>query len=227
MEIAQLVLEYIKVLVWPIIAIAIVLLFRKQLNVILLRLQKADLPGGLSINFREEIEEAKQLSKKVETAPPPEKSRGVPTIPLTEANARMIAVGLQPSPSGLDLSYYRDLVAQDPNLALAGVRIEVDVLARNLAKGFGIKIDSRDSGAMLLRKLYDSGAISTDQMRLTQKVLQLANAAIHGRTVSSEEAEEVLAVASVLVDDYLSWLSWGFGGDWEPGIRNLSGADDR
>jgi len=47
---------------------------------------------------------------------------------------------------------------QDPSVALAGLRIEIDVLARTLAKGFRVPIDDRDSGGRLIRRLYDAGA---------------------------------------------------------------------
>jgi hypothetical protein len=220
MEIAKLVLEYLRVLEWPIFALVIALLFRNQLSGILGKLRKADLPGGVSLDFNQEIKEAKTLSQQVvrqiETTPVPESRRLMPGVPLTEANARMISVGLQPSPSGLDMSYYRTLASQDPNLALAGLRIEIDVLARNLAKGFGVSVDARDSGARLIRKLRDAASITTQQMELTLKVLKLCNVAIHGRPVSREEAEEVIDVASVLTDQYLRWLSWGFDDGWKP-----------
>jgi len=58
----------------------------------------------------------------------------------------MIHLGLRPSPSGLDMSYYRSLADQDPNVTLAGLRIEIDILARNLAKGFNVSVNDRESG---------------------------------------------------------------------------------
>lgn len=219
MEIAKLILEFVKVLVWPILAITIVIVFRSQLGAVLWRLRKADLPGGLSLDFNQEIQEAKTLSQQVTqqvAAEHPESKKLIPSIPLTEANARMLELGLRPSPSGLDISYYRNLVAQDPNLALAGLRIEIDILAKNLAQGFNVNTDPHDSGTRLLRKLRDAGAITNEQMELGLKVLRLCNAAIHGRTVSREEADAVIDVAGVLMDQYIRWLSWGFKDGWKP-----------
>lgn len=220
MEIAKLVLEYIKVLVWPTFIIIGVLLFRSQLSAILWRLRKADLPMGVSLDFQQEIREAKNLSQQVaqQVEPPnlPEEKKQRPSIPMTEANARMIALGLQPSPSGLDMTYYRNLAAQDPNIALAGLRIELDVLAKNLARGFKIEINARDNGTRLLQKLRDLGAITMEQFQLAQRVLRLCNAAIHGQTVSHEQADDVIDIANVLRDQYLRWLSWGFDDNWQP-----------
>lgn len=210
MDMARLVLEYIKALIWPSLIITLVVIFRRQLKRIFARLRRASLPGGISVDLQEEIQEAKQLSEKVEATPPPEDKEKIPVIPTTEANKRMIELGLQPSPSGLDFSYYRNLAIQDPNVALAGLRIEFDIVARNLAKGFNVKFSERDSGARLLHKLYDASAITADQMHLSQMLLQFCNEAIHGRTVSREEANAVIEIADVLADQYLSWLSWGF-----------------
>src|SRR4051812_10808728 len=99
MEIAQLVLEYAKVLIWPIVVIIVVAMFRIQLSAKIRRLQKAELPMGVSLDFQEELQEAKSLSKQVEKST--ENEARQPTMPLTKANAKMIQLGLQPSPSGL------------------------------------------------------------------------------------------------------------------------------
>ncbi|MEO0457553.1 MAG: hypothetical protein AAF152_13380 [Cyanobacteria bacterium P01_A01_bin.114] len=133
MEIAKLVLEYLKVLAWPLVILSIVLIFRRQIESLIKRLEKADLPGGVSISLRAEILEAKKLSEQVIAEPPPPKAKGLKKLPLTEANLRMLQLGLQPSPSGLNVNYYREIAETEPNLALAGLRLEVDVLARNLA----------------------------------------------------------------------------------------------
>jgi hypothetical protein len=123
METAKLILEYIKVLAWPLVVLVIVFIFRRQIESIVKRLEKADLPGGVSLSLRAEILEAKRISEKVIAEPPPPQSRGVASLPLTEANKRMLELGLQPSPSGLNIDYYRDIATNDPNLALAGLRL--------------------------------------------------------------------------------------------------------
>lgn len=101
-------------------------------------------------------------------------------------------------------------------MAWAGLRIEIDILARNLAKGFKVQYDDRDSGIRLVRQLYQGDALTDEQMQLTVKVLQLCNAAVHGTPVSREQAEEVIGIDDVLATQYLSWLSWGFADGWMP-----------
>ena len=216
MEIAEIVLEYIQTLVWPAVVLTVTVLFRDPLTAMLQRLRGADLPGGVSLDFEQDIREAQKLSRDVQDAPPPKESHGRPSIPLTEANARMISLGLQPSPSGLNLEYYRNLAEQDPNIALAGLRMEVETLARNLATGFKVPFSKRDSAGSLLRKLLKRHAITVQQSELGQKILQLCNRAVHGTTVSREASNAIIDVAEVLREQYIAWLSWGFDDDWKP-----------
>jgi hypothetical protein len=114
------------------------------------------------------------------------------------------------------MNRYFDLAQQDPNLALAGLRMEVEILARNLARGFKLDISPRDSAGVLLRRLLDRNAITADQYGLAQQIVRLCNAAVHGTRVSREEAEAVIDAAKVLAKDYLAWLSWGFADGWTP-----------
>src|SRR5229473_3507434 len=146
MELARLVLDFTKALVWPLVVVAMALLFRKELVAALTRLREAKLPGGVSLSFEAELTEAKRISAKVKEAPPPDQAKLTqqPPVPRSRANARLLQLGLSPSPSGLDLSYYRALAARDTNLALAGVRIELEIAARNLSKGFKVEVDPKE-----------------------------------------------------------------------------------
>jgi hypothetical protein len=221
MEVTKLILEFVKALAWPVTALILALVFRAPLRAILSRLRKAGLPGGLSIDFQEQILEAKQLSEKVEAQPPRVDRPKPPAIPLTEANARMISVGLRPTASGLDMDYYRGIAQNDPTLALAGLRMELEVLANNLAVGFKLAPQNKEPLSSLLSRLKASDAITSEQLQLTRKILSICNQAIHGRTVTREEAEEVIDAGRVLTQHYLNWLSWGFSDNWKPKANSL------
>lgn len=218
MELAKIIVQYIEVLIWPLIVLIVLILFRAQIAGMFSRMRKADLPGGISIEtFPEEIKEAKAISAEVkEEKPPSESIQSRRAIPLTEANARMLNLGLAPSPSGLELSYYRVLADQDPALALAGLRIEVETMLKNLAKGFEVPIGERDSASIITRKLREKSAITIRQADLVSAVIKLCNAAVHGLKVTASQAEEILDIAAVLRDQYIAWLSWGFPDDWKP-----------
>lgn len=213
---ASVVLNYIQALIWPAIVLIGLLAFREPLTAMLQRLKGADLPGGVSLDFNQEMRDAEILAREVAKAPRKQPDAATPTLPITQANARMMSLGLQPTTSGLDMRYFIELAQQDPNLALAGLRMDVETLARNLAKGFNVDISPRDSAGLLFRRLHEADAITSDQHRLAQKVIRLCNAAVHGTRISKEEADTVIDIAGVLAQDYLEWLSWGFSDEWTP-----------
>ena len=216
MEIAKLLLEYIKALAWPVTVLALSFYFHSEIKKVLARLRKAVLPGGLTVDLQEEVHEVKELSEKVESAELPGDRKRPPGIPKTEANARMIQLGLRPSPSGLDLSYYREIAERDPILALAGLRIELETWFRNVAQGFKVDTKPYDSMNRVLARLRDASAVTPDQVMLARRVLSFCNQAIHGGEVSREQALDIIGAASVLARDYLAWLSWGFDDNWKP-----------
>ena len=181
------------------------------------KIKRLELPGGTSVEtFPEVLEEAKDLSNKFKEEKRPIEEKKHPAIPLTEANARMLNLGLAPSPSGLELSHYRILAEQDPNLALAGLRIETEAMLKNVAKGFKVSISERDGAGIISQKLRERGAITPYQYELINSILKLCNAAVHGQKVTLMQAEEILNIFEVLRDYYISWLSWGFNDDWKP-----------
>lgn len=210
MEIAKLILEFLRILIWPVIILIAIFLFRPHLKSILGRLKSASIPGGISINLRDEIEKAKEISQDLPRSVPPEGKKDISTIPLNEVNARMISLGLNPSPSGLNPQRYRDLAKQDPNVALAGIRMEMEILGTNIAKGFNVDITNKRSSSAIFTALHNAGAITSDEHLLVQKIISVSNAAIHGAQVSEAEANDVIDVAEVLATRYVGWLSWGF-----------------
>ena len=210
LKIAEILLKYLTVLAWPAVVLTLAYGFRRHLADIVSRLKNADLPGGVKINLQETIKEAEELSEGIGEVNIPEDKRDLPVLPITEANARMIANDLRPSPSGLDLNYYRDLAQKDPNIALAGLRIELELMTQNLAKGFSIEFDPRYSIRKLAADLHRNNAITADQRELITKVSSVCNAAAHGQPITLPEAIQTIDSAEVLAEQYISWLGWGF-----------------
>lgn len=207
-------IELIDAIAWPFTVLAIVLLYRKQIKEILRRFKRVDFPGGVSVEaFPEEIREAKALLTRVqEEEEENKKKRNVqgPSIPLNEVNARMMNLGLSPSPTGLEFSHYQIIAERDPNLALAGMRMEVETMLKNLAKGFDVTVGNRDGVSVIVRKLQDQGAITQHQAELLTKIIRLGNSAVHGQKVTELQVDDLLDVATVLRDQYVAWLGWGF-----------------
>ncbi|XOV77808.1 MAG: hypothetical protein ACFHVJ_12735 [Aestuariibacter sp.] len=218
MEIAKLILEYLKVLAWPSVTIFLSFYLKEHLEGIFSRLKSAKLPGGVSFELANNIKEVEKLADKVqkETIEKKKEHKNSQPIEYTKANLRLVELGLRPSPSGLDMNYYRDIVNGNPNLALAGLRMEVEVLIKNLATGFKLEFDERRlSGVRLLKMLLENHAILESQYQLAVKVLSLCNKAVHGEIITQDQANSILDSVDVLIEDYLAWLSWGFDGNWQ------------
>lgn len=215
MDLPTFIIEFLQAIAWPSVAITALVMFRTEAKALLERLAKLKI-GDHSVEFfKTELEKAQELSTDVESDPdvPPEKREliaAAPKIPITEANAKMLQHGLRPSPSGLELAYYQDLAARDPALALAGLRIELEIIGRNLAHGFKVEIPPNGSISSIFRELSKAGAVTNRQYSLVQSISRLANSAVHGVPVTQADANAVIDTAGVLRDQYLSWLSWGF-----------------
>ncbi len=211
MERAKIVLEYTKAMIWPITLVIILSIFHSHIGEVLGRIKSAELPGGTKLNLYELMGKAKEVSLEIENdfAKKVQDKGSPPLIELTEANKKMVKLGLAPSTSGLDLSYYRNLVKENPSYAFFALRLEVETMLRNLAKGSKIVISSTDSTNEILHKLKDDIKITSKQFEFITKILKICNAVIDGHKVTEEEANEILDIASVLRDDYVAWLSWG------------------
>ncbi len=223
MELAKIILEYLKVLIWPCVLLFLFIYLREHLEELLSRIKSAKLPGGVSFELDSKIREVKDLSDIVQekTLEKKKEHQNKPPLEYTKANLRLVELGLRPSPSGMDMNYYRDIAKGNPNLALAGLRMEIEVLIKNLASGFKIEFDEkRYGGARLLKLLLENHAILEGQYQLATKVLSLCNKAVHGDKVTEEQAASIVDSADALIDDYLAWLSWGFDGEWSHSSNN-------
>ncbi|WP_299486604.1 hypothetical protein [Acaryochloris sp. IP29b_bin.137] len=189
--------------------------FKSEVKLLLTRLASVKIGDNSVEFFQNELGKAQELSADVRTNPDIQESHrerieAAPKIPLTDANSQMLKHDLRPSPSGLELSYYRELANQDPALALTGLRIELEIIGQNLAKGFNIEVPKNASVARVFHALANGYAITNKQYNLVQSITRLANSAVHGAPISRDDANAVIDTADVLRDSYLSWLSWGF-----------------
>ena len=215
MDIAKLALEFVQAMIWPSVVVLAIYFFKDEVRLLLKRLASVKI-GDHSVEFfQSELDKAQELSADVRTDPEiPEEKReriaAAPKIPLTDANAQMLKHGLRPSPSGLELAYYRDLAELDPALALAGLRIELEIIGQNLAKGFNVEVPRRASVTSMFRALANAHAVTNNQYNLVQSITRLANSAVHGAPITRDDANAVIDTAAVLRDQYLAWLSWGF-----------------
>lgn len=100
---------------------------------------------------------------------------------LTKAGAELVASSPPTMPEKVDEPAYMQVVDMDPNLALAGLRIELEKQLRRIANEFGI--NRRVPMPTLLRELRNMEALSGPQYSALNDLLPMLNAAVHGADV--------------------------------------------
>lgn len=192
----------------------IISIFKTEIKKIVNRAQKLELPGGISIEtVSEEINKAKELAEEIKIERKPEIQKIISESSAdkeTYANKRMSELGLALSPSGLDLNYYKKIAETDLRLSIVGLRIDFEMMLKNLAKGFEIPLRERASISEIISKLFRVGAISSKQYEFINTIFKITNAAAHGADITKSQVFDVLEMGQVLIDDYIAWLDWGF-----------------
>jgi hypothetical protein len=151
-------------LIWPHVAldgVTITLLLIAILPWLAPLFKSVELPGGVKVEFQE-LEKAKERADKA----------GLLSAPL-------------PTPTP---EYSFQLVAdEDPNLALAGLRIEIEKRLVQLAESRGIDGEKRSVGK-LLQMLSGKDLITLEERSVLADLVGLLNSAVHGATVDSRAA---------------------------------------
>ncbi len=133
--------------------------------------KSVELPGGLKVEFRD-LEKAKEDAARV----------GLLANPI----------GNRPEPS------FMSVAQEDPNLALAGLRIEIERRLGSIARARGL--DSRRSGVgQLLRQLASVGAVSQAEVSVLNDLVILLNRAVHGAEVEPRAAQWAIEIGPSLL----------------------------
>jgi hypothetical protein len=218
-ELLKIILDFIGTIIWPVTVCFIILMYKEAILRLINRARKVELPGGVSLEtVEDDIKQAKELSQETEAERKPEVKAlinkeiefGGKKRLENETNKKMIQLGLTPSPSGLNLDYYKSISVIDPRLALIGLRSDFELMLRNLAKGFKIPIKEKETATRIVSMLFEKGAISGRQFEFINSIFKILNSAAHGALITKEQVYEVLDIGQVLVDDYIAWLDWGF-----------------
>lgn len=213
-ELLKIIIDFFIGIIWPVTILIIVFSFKTEIKKLLHKAKKIELPGGFAFEtIEQEIVEAKELSVEVQKERKPEIQKIINEATSsfeTNANERMIELGLKPSPSGLDIDYYRKIANTDPRLALIGLRADLEIMLKNISIGFNISNKENDSVDKIISRLLDNGAITIRQYELINKLFKICNSAAHGTIITKSDALEILDIGEILVKDYVAWLYWGF-----------------
>jgi hypothetical protein len=123
-----------------------------------------ELPGGWKVEFQEQLRETVERAEQAGLLAPPT----APTAPQAEYA-------------------FQRLVNEDPNLALAGLRIEIERRLVRLAAKNGIEVRGRGL-SQLLRSLSDRSVLGFQERAILSDLTGLLNAAVHGAEVDRNTA---------------------------------------
>lgn len=153
-------------LIWPTLeidAVTLVLFLAAIVPWLAPLFKSLELPGGWKVEFQE----------------------------LERARAEAEKAGLVAAPSEKEQrpAYTFQLVAdEDPNLALAGLRIELEKRLRELASGSGLEVP-RGGISALLRDLDRHDALTSRERGALADMVHLLNSAVHGAEVDRSAAQ--------------------------------------
>ncbi len=215
MDVAKLILEFVKVLAWPTVVVIGVVLFRLELSALIASLEHLKLPGGAELDWKRQVREAEQAAERVDATP---RAATSPTQPAqAQLSSRLQEHGLLSSPTNYDWEYYSKLAESDPNLALAGLRMEIERMLQNMARVSGVEYDPfRTTPNRFIGLLRSKDVLGPEEYDLLRSVISVANAALHGRDVTEGDAQRTIQSASAFKDSYLAFM--------DPAISRLGGA---
>ncbi len=125
---------------WPLVAVLFLFLFRREIGMLLQRLLRARLPGA-DIEFEPTLRESEKMIKAHSPTPQPSpSSRRSVSYLANQWNKRLQALNFEQSPSGLETNHYAVAAKDLPEMALSGLRGEIEIGLRNLAKWSGLKL---------------------------------------------------------------------------------------
>jgi hypothetical protein len=160
--------------IWPNLAIDAITLVLIMLAIIpwLAPLIKSlELPGGLKLEFQE----------------------------LQAAGIRAESAGLlsaKPSKKGQEFSF-QSISEQDPNLALAGLRIEIEKRLSTLASVY--KINNAKGVRPLLNALTENEVLTNEERSILSDMVNMLNAAVHGAIVDKQAAQWAISTGPRLL----------------------------
>ncbi|HZK56169.1 MAG TPA: hypothetical protein VFC84_18595 [Desulfosporosinus sp.] len=131
-------------------------------------MKSVELPGGTKLEFRE-FEKAQEKAEKIGLL-----SKEVETRQIPDHTFLMVA-------------------EEDPILALAGLRIEIEKRLRTIAVRQGIPTQNKGVG-QLLRLLSENNLLSNEEKSVLLDMVDLLNGAVHGKDVDDRTAQWALDV---------------------------------
>jgi hypothetical protein len=163
-------------LLWPslsIDAITLILIIIAILPWVAPLIKSFELPGGWKVEFQD----------------------------LQDASSRAETAGLLAQRSSEEEQFsFQTIAKQDPNLALAGLRIEIEKRLMLLATSKSVTQKNRPMGiGQLLRVLTNEKVLTHEERAILADMINLLNGAVHGANVDERSADWAIDIGPRLL----------------------------
>jgi hypothetical protein len=167
-------------------------------------IKSLEFPGGIKIELQDVQRATQQLG--MESRESGSVNRACLQARIAPPAEAELGEGVSEGP-GLEqrLSDLVFLTDQDPNLGLVGLRIEIEHMLRNIARGHNLKWN-RCSASGLLRQLERNCVLPKVLVAGLRDLISLGNQAAHGAEVSSAAAAWAMARAPEILDALTDYL---------------------
>lgn len=165
--------------VFKINAFTILILFILSIPAVAPYLKEAKLFGAKFIFKDEIIKTEKLIQESIEKAQSSPEKRSLPF-------------------ETFNLDSVKEQLESDHVLALAALRIEIEKKLKLAADFLGLSPKDRKSVSRIVDDLDDEAILYPEQISALKKVLNMCNKAIHGVSVSYEDAEKIVDIADEL-----------------------------
>jgi hypothetical protein len=162
--------------IWPDLAIDIVTLTLMVIAILPWLspiLKSLELPGGLKVEFRDMAETTEKIDKAGLLPPKSEKTYEYPFLLISE---------------------------EDPNLALAGLRIEIEKRLREIASTRDIPSDKKGGVSRLLRELSRREILTSEERSALADLVSLLNRAVHGAKLDEKAVKWAIEIGPRILE---------------------------
>ena len=159
-------------------------------------LKSLEVPGIAKVEFKYEIEE---VTQKAEDA-------GLLSKKTNPESARYGVVNILPSKrtdskDELKPEYlFQQIAENDPNLALADLRIEIEKKLNFIAKCYDLKIRNSLSVDIILEFLYNEDILSLEEKSVISELINLLNKAVHGAEIDKSTAHRAISTGQGILN---------------------------
>jgi len=157
----------------PIDTITLALLVLLLAGLVLPHIKSFTLPGGAGAVLRSRVEDAEQSLVKAD-------------LPTTS------------KPTALDREQ-RGISEQDPNLVLAGIRIEIEKLLRKIGKHMNFVFPHDIGVARMIVALKQRHALTPEVASALSDVLYVCDRAVHGASIAPDVASRAMDAGETLI----------------------------